>query len=316
MDNYLYANFPDYDLSNKKQAYNDYMRYFFARTNKIFKYENLPESIPAKELEIQLQRFGHCGIFEHNGELYALKGSMAGRPNAYYLPTKYLIANPYLDIHGEFIVNSGDKDTLIIAGNDTMYQGLTPLIGRTSKQLVENDISLMMANFNSRMSAIISAADDATLQGIKDYAKAIVDGKLSIAIADNKFFESLKVSPTAQASSNEKITDLLEFNAFLQGQLFKMLGIPFSTNKKREAVLSSEVEQDDNSCQPFIDDMLSTRREWVEKVNQKFGTQITVDFDGVWKKLEQERNNEVNNEEEDETNKDDLNEGEVGTDET
>lgn len=295
---YAFANFPEYDLTDKKRAYNDYVRYFMARTNRIFKYENLPDTIPAKELEIQLQAYGHCGVFEYQGKLYALRGNMGGKANAYYLPTKYIITNPNIPVTKEFKINTFDKDNLVVAKNDSLYIGLMPLIGKTSKQLVENDISLMMANINSRMSAIISAADDPTVAGIKDYVKAVVDGKLSIAIADSKFFESLKVSPVAQAHSNENITDLLEFNAFLQGYLFKMLGIPFSTNKKREAVLSAEVEQDDNSCRPFIDDMLETRKEWVQEVNDMFGTNITVDFNGVWKKLAEEREKEEEEEEE------------------
>ena len=57
------------------------------KTNRLFKYTNLPDTIPAKDLETILQVGGFAVFKEVNGELYAFTAGLGGKPNPYYLPT-------------------------------------------------------------------------------------------------------------------------------------------------------------------------------------------------------------------------------------
>ena len=59
---------------------------------------------------------------------------------------------------------------------------------------------------------------------------------------------------------------------------------------KRESINSNESQLNDDMLHPLIDDMLAMRREALEKVNEMFGTNITVDFNSAWK------DNEIENE--------------------
>jgi hypothetical protein len=76
----------------------------------------------------------------------------------------------------------------------------------------------------------------------------------------------------------------------LKAGLFNELGLNSNYNMKRESINSNESQLNDDMLHPLIDDMLAMRREALEKVNEMFGTNITVDFNSAWK------DNEIENE--------------------
>jgi hypothetical protein len=51
---------------------------------------------------------------------------------------------------------------------------------------------------------------------------------------------------------------------------------------KRESINSNESQLNDDMLHPLIDDMLAMRREALEKVNEMFGTNISVEFNSAW----------------------------------
>ena len=85
-----------YDFKEKERHTREYIAYMLSRTQMIFKWENLPDTIPERMLELYLQTEGSCIIGKANdGNLYAFVGGYGGEPNAYYQPTTYVVANPY-----------------------------------------------------------------------------------------------------------------------------------------------------------------------------------------------------------------------------
>ena len=65
------------------------------RVQSMFEYKGLPDTIPQKMIEIYIMTNGHSVIIEHEGKLYVCFGNWGGEPNEYYIPTKYVVANPY-----------------------------------------------------------------------------------------------------------------------------------------------------------------------------------------------------------------------------
>ena len=57
---------------------------------------------------------------------------------------------------------------------------------------------------------------------------------------------------------------------------------------KRESLNSNETQLNDDMLHPFIDNMLKCRREALAKINEKYGTNITVEFNSAWKTNEVE----------------------------
>ena len=91
------------------------------RLQKMFKYTNLPDSIPREMLEYYLLVNGSCFITKHeDGNLYALLGSFGGEPDAYYRPTRYVVANPALKMSKDFDINNDG----VLIRNDSIWMSL------------------------------------------------------------------------------------------------------------------------------------------------------------------------------------------------
>ena len=281
-----------YNFSDKKTSVNNYIKYMLARTQSMFKYDNLPDTIPQRMLELYLQSKGNCVITNVNGELYALVGGLGGEPDAYYRPTLYTVANPFLKFNKVLKIN---EDCVLIY-NDSLMTGLMPMFSRYASQLVENDISMNIADINSRIISLISATDDRTRISAQQYLKDVTDGKLGI-IADNSLIneDSIKAQVFGNSSSSDTIKNLIEYHQYIKASWFNDLGLNANYNMKREAINSSESALNDDALLPLIDDMLKCRKDAIDKINKMFGTNITVSLNSSWednvKELELEQEN-------------------------
>ena len=266
-----------YDYTDKESNLSNYLQYMFNRTVQIFEYENLPETMPKRFVELYLQINGHMCVAESNGELYCFFGGFGGYPDAYYMPTKYVVANPYLKLDKIFDIG---KDCVVVP-NDTMYAGLLPLFKRYATQLVENDLSINIANINARIVSLISAQDDNTKDSAKKYIQDIKDGKLGV-IANTAFLDGLRVQPYGTNSQSNSITQLIELQQYLKASWFNEIGLQANYNMKRESINSNESQLNDDMLLPLVDDMFEQRKIYFDKVNEMFGTDIKVSFNSAW----------------------------------
>ena len=265
-----------YDYHNKKENVTNYVKYMLNRTLAMFRYTNLPDTIPQMELEKMLQCNGYVAIADVNGSLYALNGGFGGVGDAYNRPTNITISNPYLNFNKTLEI---DKDCVIIS-NDSMQLGLLPLYEKYCTMLNESDISIILATINKRIQMLLSANDDNTVQSAKQFLKDIEDGKLGV-IAETKLFDSLKVNNSAN-SSNVNLRDLFELHQYIKASMYNEIGLGSNNNLKREHLLVAEVEVNSDNLYPLVDDMLESRRKALEKVNEMFGTDIQIEFNSSW----------------------------------
>lgn len=268
-----------YDLNDKKINAQYYARYFLARTQTMFEYSGLPPNIPQVELERLIQCNGFACIGkDNNGDLYAFRGALGGAPNPYYMPTLCIVANPALNFSKEFKINTD----CVIVKNDSYYCGILPLVSRYSVLLAENDISLRLADVNSRIISLIIAPDANTAKSAECYLEKVERGELGVVMDDN-FIDSIKTQNYSNASAAGFITDLIELHQYLKASCFNELGINSNYNMKREALNSEESQLNHDALLPLVDDMLRCRKEGVAAVNSMFGTKITVELGGVWR---------------------------------
>ena len=281
---------------NKNEMLDSYVRYFLARLQCMFKYEGLPDTIQAKWFEHYLLCNGNCIIARVNDDLYALTGGMGNDATPYYIPAGYIVANPWLktedgtlskqywtetiDINGE----RHEQDAVLVF-NDTYSQGVLPLLNRYCSQLVENDISLNIADILARATINISASDDKTKASAELYLKRLRDGQLGV-MSEQAFIEGLNVREFHYVA--QSITPLIEYHQYIKASLFNELGLNSNYNMKRESINSNESQLNDDMLHPLIDDMLKERREGVARVNEFFGTDIKVSFDSAWLENEKE----------------------------
>ena len=72
---------------------------------------------------------------------------------------------------------------------------------------------------------------------------------------------------------------------------------------KREALNSAESALNDDILYPLIDEMLEERQKGIEKINELYGTNISVELSSVWKQLRDQEEQAVK-----EDKKEDVNE--------
>lgn len=282
-----------YDPKDKEQTIRHYVQYMLIRTQSMFDYTGLPDTMPRQTLELYTQVNGFCGIVEHDGDLYSLFGGWGGEPNAYYLPTKFVVANPHLNIFKTYTVD----DDCIIYKNDSIYRGLIPMFRRYATMLAENDISIRVADINARVLGIVEAKDDNTYNSAVEFFKHIEKGD-NIPIASNALLDTLHTQPMGSESHANNLTDLIELQQYIKASWFNEIGLNANYNMKRESINSNEAQLNDDMLTPLIDDMLYCRSEQVEKINNMFGTNISVELGSAWKRNVIEWDNEIASESE------------------
>lgn len=266
----------NYDYKDKKTNINNYVRYMLNKTNIMFHYENMPDSLPASQLEMMLQSNGFVAVAKVDDNIYAFNCGFSGNKDVYYNPISVLINNPNINYNEELVI---DKECVLFK-NDSMLMGLVPIYTKYASLIIENDISCVMANINKRIQTLLSANDDNTIESAKLFLTDIENGKLSV-VADSKLFDSLKVNPTT-TSNNNNLHDLIEYNQYVKAELYNEVGLPMNNQMKKEHLIKAEIEDNSDFLYPLVDNMLYERRIAVDKINKMFDTDITVEFNSVW----------------------------------
>ena len=266
-----------YNYTQKTMNVTKELSILLSKTLSMFRYEGLPDSIPQRELERQLQTKGYAFITEFKGKLYSFTDGLGGEPDPYGNPTKITIANPALKYNATLDL---EKDGVLIRG-DSMMNGLRYLLEKYVTMMNENEVTMMVNSFNARMPALISAGDDKTRESAEQFLQRIVNGEMGV-IAENRLFDGIKVHSNSNSGVGS-FTQLIEYQQYLKATLYNELGLEMNNNMKRERLTQDEVNMTD-IIYPFIDNMLTNREMGIEQVNKMYGKEITIGLDSIWAK--------------------------------
>lgn len=270
-----------YDFTDKVRAVRNYVYQMLSRTQEIFDYEGLPETMPKMYLERYLQRNGVVGIAIVDDRPYIFLGGIGGDIDPYYFPTKFITANPALEIAKEFTIG---KDCAIIR-NDSEMQGLMPMCNKYASLLVENDITMRMVDILSRVPVTAITHTSNEVDSVNLMVKAIEDGRLSLATKESLGgINSLRTEPMT-AGVHDRITEYIEFHQYVKAQWYNDLGVRAQYNMKRESLSEHEISANDDTLIPFVDDMLHFREKGLKDVKELFGLDIKVKYSSVWEKM-------------------------------
>lgn len=273
-------------VTNKDTAINDFIIYAVDKLQSMFTYTGLPDTIPQKWLEYYLMINGNCFVTKVGSDLYAFIGGLGGEYDVYYQPTVYTIVNPALQFNKTCKI---DVDGVLIR-NDTLMQGMKPILSKYGTLLVESDITTRVALINFRMNKIISASDDKTNASAKEFLSQIENGTLA-TIGENSFFDGVKVFDNN--SINGYFSQLIEITQYIKASFYNEIGLNANYNLKREYISMSENSLADDILLPLVDDMLRERREGLEKINDMFGTDISIEFNSSWKANDTQNEKEI-----------------------
>lgn len=263
-------------LYDKDIYIENYIEYMFNRCQKMFKWQNLPDSIPQKELEYMLQKNGNAFITEVDGNLYAFNGGLGGVLNEYYEPTIYTVANPYLKITKDYKI---DVDGVLIR-NDNRMNGLTPIFAKNAVMNCDCEISLNMLSIMLRVQFLITASDDKTRQNAEAFLSKIKNGDMSI-IGQSEFFKGVELKSNTE--NTQTINQFIQLSQYVKASSFNEIGLNANFNMKKERLITSEIDINESALLPLVENMLFERKNACDKINAMYGTNINVELDCVWK---------------------------------
>ena len=290
-----------YDVADVKRGC-DY--WFFKILNlllQMFEYENLPEYLPAREIELNLLLTGHCCFVPVNDGTVFVPLSSVYNVDRYYQPTEMVFANPIISSSKawkigddcEIIYNSSLKNSIWYIPSD---DGLYTFIARYARQLADIEATLNIYLVNARLTAVPVTDDNNVAQSIKAFFKSLVAGKREI-ITDSSLIENFRNVDILNNKTADRAQDWLIARDKIFEQMLRDIGIRLY-NPKKAQVTESELESNDQLLLISTDDMLKSRKEGLERVNDMFGLDIRVKlndkFDIV--KVTNNNNGGLNNE--------------------
>lgn len=243
----------------------------FEYSVRLFNYENLPETIPAHEIDTIAFLKGYCPIVEvvNNGRaewIAAYSSGMFGLTDYFDIFKKVNFNTP---LHfGERTIG----ENAVIIPNTSLKIPLIWKIEHYAAQLAHVDLSLIAELVNDREVDYMEAINTAAAEAAKEVYNARYNGNPKAIV--NKGFAQFKhnfISARSQDQS-EKLWELR--NNILAGYL-EEIGIKKSFDK-RERQITSEIQADDKMLSLNISDMLEVRQKAFEEFNALTGSNVKV----------------------------------------
>lgn len=266
--------------------------YFNLLTNKclsLFKWEGLPDTVDERFLMLQLILKGKVCFFKDDDKIYALNGNVGGEPNVYYQPQFFIVANPILGskqvrIRQRDGSNSTEGLDGVLVGltdTDTEFDnvpgGLFKLIYQTAGLLADNISSLNVSQINGRVAQLWVADNDAIARTAEEIIRDMYEGR-PYRIITQEMVDKITVLPAAQTGQSNTLLNLIEAHQYILASFFNEIGIPSNWNMKRERVNTAETELMQGALDVNVYNMERNLKAAVEKVNELFGTSISVRF--------------------------------------
>lgn len=275
-----------YNLADKETSLFDFYQQTLNKSLRMFSYTNLP--VPEIEFERQLQENGYTVVFKYQDKLYCNSGSLTGQDKSPYgEPTKVLITIPALNLSKTFNL---DTEAVLIK-NDFLQVGLKPLILSKGTQIIENRLSMYLKNILGRAPFTITANSDKSILSAQTFINKLVNGDLAV-IAEDSFLKDVNVNSLNQ-TGQATLQDLISYQTYLYGQLYSELGLPGLTHEKQERMLTSEIESQQATIRPLVDNMLQCREQGIEQMNKLFNGNTKVELDSVWNNIKQKQESDL-----------------------
>lgn len=271
-----------YDLTDKEKSLFDFFNQTLNKSLRMFAYTDLP--VPEIEFERQLQENGYTVVFKYQDKIYCNSGSLTGQEKSpYNEPTQAVINVPALNLSKTF-----DLETeAVLVKNDFLQIGLRPLILSKGTQIIENRLTMYLKNVLGRAPFTITANSDKSILSAQAFINKLVSGDLAV-IAEDSFLKDVDVNSLNQ-TGQATMQDLISYQTYLYGQLYSELGLPGLTHEKQERMVTSEIESQQATIRPLVDNMLECREQGIEQMNKFFNGNTQVELDSVWNNIKQKQ---------------------------
>lgn len=249
-------------------CYNYWREQLFERCMRLFVYENLPDTLPRKEIEQRFIMQGFNIITDaYKKELRTFYGTLTNFTGIYFdEPLAVSVASPIFS-------TTINKDKFVLIDNSSTRNALYPLIHHYAVLLGHATVTLQNILVNARdINGVPIAVTQQQKESITNYLSNLWNGKKT-SILDKSFLGVEFAGVNTGQGMN--IKDCMETINNLIDNFYNDIGVKTSKDKKGN-MLTPEIEADNPMLLLNINDMLDCRRKGFEEVNKKYGTNIKV----------------------------------------
>lgn len=252
----------------------DIFSFYFEQLKEIaineFEWINLPDTISERFMELMLFEKGYAIFFKDktNDKFLCLGGTIEGRLNVYNEPTKCraIASNGYQQ---ELTI-----DDSVIIFNNRLWKPTSFKVVQLAKRLANTQLTIDI-NIHAQRTPILIVGDENSILSLKNLylqysgGSPVIYGKKGLNLED---FSVLKT----QAPFIVK--DLNYYKKEVENEALTYLGIDNANVNKRERLIESEVNSNNNMIEMMRYTMLNCRKEACKKINKMFGLDIDVRF--------------------------------------
>ena len=234
-----------------------------------FKYENLPDTIDERYLELTLFNNGSAVFFVDDvmGFL-ALPVAWQNRFTVYEQPVNY---RAYA-ING-YNKNLNVDDSVIIWNNQLHTNNVVDIMNYAKR--IYNLERIIDVNADAQKTPVIVQGSKEQALTLKNLYKEY-DGNARVIFGyDSLDIDALKVLKTDAPYVADKIYEL---KTQIWNEALTFLGIPNLTLQKKERVITDEVTRSMGGTFASRYAVLDSRRQAIDKINRMFDLNITIDF--------------------------------------
>ena len=252
-----------------RNTFNDYFNRLFELAINMFKWENLPDTVDERFLELALCEKGYCLYFNDDimGNL-ALTCMIGGELDVYRIPTRRIA----FAVNG-YQAERTNKDSVLIF-NNYLHTPTMQTISLYAERLTAIERAIDV-NVNAQKTPIAILTDEKQKRTVEEIYRKYEGNAPVIIGAKNLDLDSVKALTTGAPYVADKLNIL---KRQIWNEALTFFGIENANTEKRERLVSDEITSNLGGVQAQRYVMLNAREQAADKINRMFGTNISVKF--------------------------------------
>lgn len=236
----------------------------------LFEWENLPNNMEARWIERYLFSDGKCIFYKDPTMGFMVAGyGQNGSVNCYDDPTLVDPIAPNYTYNGKQLING--ENCYVIRNNDLMLPEFS--VVRYYAYKLANIDRAIDVNIEAVKTPVLVTCTDKQRLSLKQAINQRKDNE-PVIYADNSFDKDM--ISTLDLKPTPVFKDLQIQKHMILNEFFTDIGINNANMDKKERMVSTEVEANDEQVKACEDVMLRSRQEACKQINRIFGLNICV----------------------------------------